>query len=47
MGPKIINLQRAEFKRTVKIKMKKLQSTLVHSAEISLQQLRNATQQFA
>uniref|UniRef100_A0A672L3V9 ATP-binding cassette sub-family G member 2-like n=1 Tax=Sinocyclocheilus grahami TaxID=75366 RepID=A0A672L3V9_SINGR len=38
--PKIINLQRAEFKDTLKNKVKKLCSRLVHFAEISLQQLK-------
>ncbi len=40
MEMKIINLQRAEFKDTLKIKVKKLCSRLVHFAEMSLQQLK-------
>ncbi len=40
MEIKIINPQRAEFKDTPKIKVKKLCSRLVHFAEISLQQLK-------
>ncbi len=40
MEMKLINLQRAEFKDTPKIKVKKWCSRLVHCAEISLQQLK-------
>ncbi len=40
MEIKMINLQRAKFKETPKIKVKKWCSRLVHFAEISLQQLK-------
>ncbi len=40
MEMRMINLQRAEFKDTPKIKVKKRCSRLVHFAEISLQQLK-------
>ncbi len=40
MEMKIINLHRAEFKDTLKIKVNKLCRRLVHFAEMSLQQLK-------